>query len=160
MGGLLPERQQKGVSEVVKGPRAWQNLAIKRVARQVGRIEDCRAIDRQESGLDPYDVLQERRLARLEQSEREGQILQMHERAIRALFSPIGESVRSDALVTIRAWEERGLCNPEHIAAWRLILTSRDRAVIEDLVLREDEDGVALRQNTPFSPEALSFVDE
>lgn len=108
--------------------------------------------------MDAYDILQERRLARLEQGERETQILRMHVNAINALFSPaISDDIRRDALETIKAWEERGLCNPEHIAAWRGILMSLDRELIEEWVLREDEDGTALRQNTPFSPGALSF---
>lgn len=100
--------------------------------------------------MSPTQQLQERALARAAKHCADVDLLHLHERAIAEMAdSAHGAEIRARALVTIALWEKSQLCNTRYIDAWRAILTL-PLAGLTDAVLRADDEGLALRQNTPF----------
>jgi len=95
------------------------------------------------------EILEQRRLARQEKSKRDAELMQLHMLAADAMMGVSAQQVRERALSTVNAWEERSLCSSDYIAEWRRMLSLPSLA-LRQAMLRPDDDGVALRQNTPF----------
>jgi hypothetical protein len=99
----------------------------------------------------PNDMLfVERHAAREEKARDDADALAFHRRVVALLADPC----RSDAIVVdakgrVAKWEQRGLCSPYYIDAWNVIIGLPIEAM-ESEMLRDDEEGIALRQNTPF----------
>ena len=99
--------------------------------------------------MDDAEILNLRRKARAEKSLVDANLVDLHRRAAEELIGLGGEEIRAEALRQIDRWERDKLCSPRYIIAWRGILNSSvDLAV--DAILRDDAEGVALRQNSPF----------
>jgi|GEM_PF-1145599 len=103
----------------------------------------------QDNRLAVDEILEQRRLARQEKSQRDAELLQLHVLAADALTSDNAQQVRERALSKVKAWEERSLCSRRYIAEWRRMLSLPSPAM-RQAMLRLDDDGIALRQNTPF----------
>jgi hypothetical protein len=103
----------------------------------------------QDNRLAVDEILEQRRLARQEKSRRDAQLLQLHVLAADALTGDGAQQVRERALSKIDAWEDRRLCSSRYIAEWRRMLSLPPLAM-RQAMLRLDDDGIALRQNTPF----------
>jgi len=95
------------------------------------------------------EILEQRRLARQEKSKRDAELLQLHELAADAMAGSGAQQVRERALSKVDAWEKKGLCSPRYFNEWRRILNLPPQA-LRQAMLRQDDDGIALRQNTPF----------
>jgi hypothetical protein len=57
--------------------------------------------------------------------------------------------VREHALLQIDKWDRGHLCNLHYVQAWRHIL-NLPAPSIPDAILRQDAEGIALRQNSHF----------
>ena len=95
------------------------------------------------------EILEQRRLARQEKSERDAELMQLHMLAADAMAGANSQQVRERALSRVDTWEERALCSPRYIAEWRRMLSLPPLA-LRQAMLRHDGEGIALRQNTPF----------
>jgi len=95
------------------------------------------------------EILEKRRLARQEKSKRDAELMQLHVLAADAMTGTNSQQVRERALSRVDTWEERALCSSRYIAEWRRMLSLPPLA-LRQAMLRSDDDGVALRQNTPF----------
>lgn len=103
-----------------------------------------------ETGMSVDNVLEQRRLARLEKSKCDEELVRLHERAADAMMNCLGaESVRFRALSQVDKWEKGSLCSPKYISMWRSILNMPPVAA-RQAMLRRDGEGAALRQNSPF----------
>lgn len=77
-------------------------------------------------------------------------VLHAHQRVAERLASPAeNAALRQRALAQISLWESDGLCHRRYIQAWRFLL-SEPVDELSSAMLRDDPEGVALRQNTPF----------
>lgn len=98
--------------------------------------------------MDNQDILRQRRLARLQKASVDARLLELHRVAVAALDQ--GDvTILTQALEQIDKWESRNLCNTLYIQAWKSILSLPPKARAEAM-LREDAQGIALRQNSPF----------
>lgn len=96
------------------------------------------------------EILEQRRLARQEKRERDADLMNLHRLAVDALRDASeAQEVRERALLQIDKWERGSLCNPRYIAEWRKIL-DLPLASLCQVMLHNDAEGVALRQNSPF----------
>jgi hypothetical protein len=96
------------------------------------------------------EILEQRRQARAAKHLVDESLIDLHHKAIIALLDPIGgEHVREQALQQIEKWDRGHLCNPRYIQAWRGILNLPVTAM-RTAILRDDPEGVSLRQNSPF----------
>lgn len=75
--------------------------------------------------------------------------LECHRQVVELLKGPHAAYVREKAHEQINKWEQRRLCNPRYVVAWREWL-SMPISVAELNILREDDVGVSMRQNSPF----------
>lgn len=95
-------------------------------------------------------VLEQRRQARAAKHLVDAALVDLHLKAASALLSPSESAdVRAQALQQVARWERDHLCNPRYVDAWRTIL-NLPLASIQSAMLRDDSEGVALRQNSPF----------
>ena len=95
-------------------------------------------------------VLEQRRQARAAKYLADSALLDLHRKAANALLAPgEGAHVRERALQQVEKWQRQHLCNPRYVQAWRNIL-DLPAASIPAAMLREDAEGIALRQNSPF----------
>jgi hypothetical protein len=100
--------------------------------------------------MNPEIILQQRRQARLEKRLTDAELLALHQRAVAALLDEERrEDVRQRALLQVDRWEREHLCSPRYISAWRHILNLAPAAQSQ-AILRDDVEGVSLRQNWPF----------
>lgn len=76
--------------------------------------------------------------------------LERHRQVVELLKGPHAAYVREKAHEQINKWEQRSLCNPRYVVAWREWL-SMPISMAELSILREDDLGTSMRQNTPFS---------
>ncbi|MCL2589386.1 MAG: hypothetical protein FWD67_00580 [Betaproteobacteria bacterium] len=95
------------------------------------------------------EILEQRRLARLEKSKRDSELMQLHVLAADAMAGSGSQQLRERALSRVDAWEEKALCSLRYITEWRRMLSLPPPA-LRQAMLRHDADGAALRQNTPF----------
>jgi hypothetical protein len=103
----------------------------------------------QDNRLAVDEILEQRRLARQEKSQRDAQLLRLHVLAADALTGDGAQQVRERVLSKIDKWEDTRLCSSRYIAEWRRMLSLPPLAM-RQAMLRSDDDGIALRQNTPF----------
>lgn len=95
-------------------------------------------------------LLEQRRQARAAKHLADSALLDLHRKAANALLATEeGAQVRERALRQVEKWHRQHLCNPRYVQAWRNIL-DLPVASIPAAMLREDAEGVALRQNSPF----------
>lgn len=104
------------------------------------------------------DVLKLRRAARQKKEQREKKHRDLHRRILLLINGPQGEWIRQQAHEQINKWERYELCNPRYWVTWREWL-AMPAPYFEAVVLRDDELGVSMRQNSPFSA-AFSLVRE
>lgn len=96
------------------------------------------------------EVLEQRRQARAAKHLVDESLVNLHQKAVIALLDPIeGAHVREQALEHVAKWERGHLCNPRYVQAWRGIL-NLPAAAMQAAMLRDDAEGVSLRQNSPF----------
>lgn len=94
-------------------------------------------------------ILEQRRQARAEKNLVDAALVELHVKAHDALSSASGDGVRERALQQVARWESAHLCDMHYVDAWRNIL-NLPLASIKPAMLREDAEGIALRQNSPF----------
>lgn len=95
-------------------------------------------------------ILEQRRKARAEKFLVDAALVELHVKAYDALSnSSAGSDVRERALQQVARWESAHLCDMHYVDAWRNIL-NLPLASIRPAMLRNDAEGVALRQNSPF----------
>ncbi len=95
-------------------------------------------------------ILEQRRQARAEKNLVDAALVELHVKACEALSnSSAGNGVRERALQQVARWESAHLCDMHYVDAWRNIL-NLPLASIKPAMLRNDAEGVALRQNSPF----------
>jgi len=95
------------------------------------------------------EILEQRRLARQEKSRRDAELMRFHVLAADAMTGSEAQQVRERALAKVDAWEAKGLCSSRYITEWRRMLNLPLQA-LRQAMLRDDAEGIALRQNTPF----------
>jgi hypothetical protein len=94
---------------------------------------------------------EQRRLARQEKAERDAYLMRLHQLAADVLLNGNdAQWVRERALLQVEKWERDSLCSRSYITAWRSILKMDSPAELRGSMLRDGDEGVALRQNTPF----------
>ena len=95
-------------------------------------------------------VLEQRRQARAAKHLVDSALLDLHRKAANALLATEkGAQIRERALRQVEKWDRQHLCNPRYVQAGRNIL-DLPAASIPAAILREDAEGIALRQNSPF----------
>lgn len=96
------------------------------------------------------DILEQRRQARAAKHLVDVSLVALHQKAVIALLNPAeAKHVREQALEQVAKWERGHLCNPRYVQAWRVILNLPAEAM-RAAILRNDAEGVSLRQNSPF----------
>lgn len=95
------------------------------------------------------NILEQRRQARFEKSRKDAELMQLHKAVADALGKPDAANVRARALAQVAKWEHGSLCNPRYVTLWRSVL-GLPIAALRAAMLRDDAEGVALRQNSPF----------
>jgi hypothetical protein len=96
------------------------------------------------------EILERRRLARQEKKEKDAGLMRLHQLVADAMQDATeAQKIRGRALLQVDKWENGALCSPNYISAWRDIL-SLPLSTLREAMLRDDAEGVALRQNTPF----------
>lgn len=94
-------------------------------------------------------VLAQRRQARIEKGSKDAELMLLHRMAADALCQSGAAEVRARALAQIDKWEGNALCNPRYVVLWRSVL-NLPNATLRAAMLRDDVEGVAMRQNSPF----------
>ena len=100
--------------------------------------------------MNEIEIFDQRRQARAAKHRVDVGLLNLHQKAVNALLDPVsGEQARQMALRQIEKWQRGNLCNPRYIQAWLAIL-SLPAASMRMAMLRDDTEGISLRQNSPF----------
>lgn len=99
---------------------------------------------------DPAKLLELRRAARQEKHQQDEECRERHRQILKLLDSPQGDWIRQKAHEQIDKWERNKLCSPRYWVMWREWL-AMPAPYLEAAVLREDDLGVSMRQNSPFS---------
>ena len=96
------------------------------------------------------ELLEHRAAARASKRSADAELLRKHGSVVEALRSQVeGPSIRAEARLMVALWERETLCEPYYVRAWRRIL-ALPASRLADEILRQDDEGVALRQNSPF----------
>lgn len=96
------------------------------------------------------EILMLRRRARAEKSLNDAAMAAFHRKALDAMHDPSGGAqVRLRASQQVDKWERDHLCHIRYVSEWRRIL-ALPAAAMPAAILRDDDEGVALRQNSPF----------
>lgn len=95
------------------------------------------------------NILEQRRQARIEKSRKDAELMQLHKAVVDMLGKPDAASVRNRALEQVGKWEHGSLCNLRYVALWRNVL-DLPIVALRAAMLRDDAEGVVLRQNSPF----------
>lgn len=97
-----------------------------------------------------YEILELRRKARADKSLVDQRLIALHQMAIDSLRDQNkAAQVRERALAQVNKWDQGHLCSLHYIEAWRNIL-SMPVNLIFPIILGDDAEGIALRQNSPF----------
>ena len=100
--------------------------------------------------MNDSEILESRRQARAAKQHVDAGLIELHRTAVRALLDANqGEKVRQRALEQVAKWDHEHLCSSHYIQAWQTILNSPTGSM-ESQILRNDVEGIALRQNSPF----------
>lgn len=95
-------------------------------------------------------ILEQRHQARAIKRQADIALADLHRKAVDALLDPVsGQQVRERALAQIDKWESNHLCNPRYVESWRNIL-QMPIASMHAAIMRDDVEGISLRQNSPF----------
>jgi hypothetical protein len=96
------------------------------------------------------EQLELRAQARAAKRQADADLFRLSKRAVAAMADPVhGREVRARALGRVDLWERKRLCQTRYVDAWRAILALPTSALAA-AILREDDEGVTLRQNSPF----------
>jgi len=98
---------------------------------------------------DPAKLLELRRAARQEKKRQDDEQRERHRQILKLMEGPQGEWIRQKAHEQIDKWERNELCLPRYWVTWREWL-AMPAPYLEAAVLREDDLGVSMRQNSPF----------
>jgi hypothetical protein len=96
------------------------------------------------------NALQEGRLALAEKQERDLHLLAFHHKVYVLLQSERSSEILEKAQERIALWKNQRLCHVDYIETWESMIDHLDEfkaRALDDL----SDNGVALRQNTPFS---------
>ena len=94
--------------------------------------------------------IETRRLALAEKQDRDLRLLNFHRKIYDLLkFSDRADEIQKAALDRIALWKAKQLCSEDYINDWKTMLANLDD--FERMALDESDNGVALRQNSPFS---------
>lgn len=96
------------------------------------------------------NVLQERRLALAEKQGKDQLLLAFHQKVYVLLQSERSSEIQEKAKERVALWKAQRLCHVNYIEAWGKIINNLNEfkaKVLDD----PSDNGVALRQNTPFS---------
>jgi len=97
------------------------------------------------------NVLQERRLALAEKQGKDAALLAFHHQVYDLLqSSDRAPALRDQAKAKIALWADQKLCHADYIHAWGKMIDDLNEFKVKALDDPSD-NGVALRQNTPFS---------
>lgn len=106
---------------------------------------------------DSAKLLELRRAARQEKKQQDEEHRERHREILKLMDGPLGEWIRQKAHEQIDKWEQNKLCIPRYWVEWREWL-AMPAPYLEAAVLREDDLGVSMRQNSPFS-HSFDLVD-
>jgi hypothetical protein len=106
---------------------------------------------------DPAKLLELRRAARQEKKRQDEEHRERHRQILKLMDGSLGEWIRQKAHEQIDKWERDKLCSPRYWVMWREWL-AMPAPYLEAAVLREDDLGVSMRQNSPFS-HSFDLVD-
>lgn len=96
------------------------------------------------------DLLAARSAARLEKRVRDDALLEVHRKLAHRLGAGAeANRLRQKAEEQVARWESARLCHPRYVNEWRGLLRG-PLAQLRAAMVRDDADGVALRQNSPF----------
>ena len=96
------------------------------------------------------ELLERRAAARAGKRESDDALLRKHATVVeRFVRSNEGPEIRAQATRTVDQWERERRCDAYYVRAWRRILALPTARLAEE-VLRADDEGIALRQNSPF----------
>ncbi len=98
---------------------------------------------------DSAKLLELRRAARQEKHQQDEERRERHRQILKLLDGPQGEWIRQKAHEQIDKWERNSICHPRYVVMWREWL-AMPASCLEAAVLREDDLGVSMRQNSPF----------
>jgi hypothetical protein len=96
------------------------------------------------------NALLDRRLALAEKQERDSRLLAFHQKVYDLLQSERSSEILEKAKERVALWKAQRLCHSDYINAWSQMIGNLDEfkaKALEDV----SDNGVALRQNTPFS---------
>jgi hypothetical protein len=100
---------------------------------------------------DQLNALNERRSALAEKQERDSALLVFHQKVYALLqSSDRAQAIREQARAKIALWNDQKLCHSDYINAWSSMIYNLNEFKLKALDDPSD-NGVALRQNTPFS---------
>lgn len=95
------------------------------------------------------NILELRRAARQEKKQQDEEHRERHRQILKLMDGPQAEWIRQKAHEQIDKWERNKLCIPRYWVMWREWL-AMPAPYLEAAVLREDDLGVSMRQNSPF----------
>lgn len=96
------------------------------------------------------NALLDRRLALAEKQERDAALLAFHQKVYALLQSERSSEIQEKAQERVALWKAQRLCHVDYINAWSSLIDNLNEFKARALDDRSD-NGVALRQNTPFS---------
>ncbi len=100
---------------------------------------------------DPLNALNERRAALAEKQARDARLLSFHLKIYALLqTSDRAPAIREKAKARVALWKDQRLCHVDYINTWTLMIDNLSEYQAKALDDPSD-NGVALRQNTPFS---------
>lgn len=101
--------------------------------------------------MEPHELFALRRQARAAKRQNDLRILDDHRRIADLLFQgdELSRQIRAEALEEINAWEAKQICSPYYVWEWRQWLNLPEE-YFRAVILREDDIGVSMRQNSPF----------
>lgn len=96
------------------------------------------------------EILLLRKRARVKKALNDAAMADFHRKALDAMHDPSdGGQVLERASQQVDKWERDHLCHMRYVNEWRRIL-ALPASAMPAAVLRDDDEGVALRQNSPF----------
>ncbi len=97
------------------------------------------------------DLLEARRLARLQQEDRENWRLAAHAAvAARLRAGGAAPEILAAARRQIALWQQGRLCSRDYISAWQEVIAAGPQRVA-DVLEERSPYGMRMRQNTPFA---------
>lgn len=106
---------------------------------------------------DPVKLLELRRVALKDKKQQDEERRELHRQILKLMDGPLGGWIRQKAHEQTDKWERDKLCIPRYWVMWREWL-AMPAPYLEAAVLRKDDLGVSMRQNSPFS-HSFDLVD-